>query len=391
VHLCLFTDTLADVNGVSRFIQNIAARAHACGRRLTVVTSTRLPLPTLPGVVNLPPLLAGRIPGYAELEVALPMPGRTGRLIRGLAPDAVHVSTPGPVGLLGRRIARRFGLPLAGTYHTDFPAYLDHLFEDRCLTWLTRAAMSRFYRPFDAVLTRSRAYGAAVAALGVAPGRIISLAHGIDTGLFSRRRRDPSVWEREGVPAGAVKVLFVGRVSVEKNLPMLARAWRPARARCAKGGVEARLIVVGDGPYKEAMERELAGGGAHFLGFRHGEDLARLYASADLFVFPSATDTLGQVVLEAQASGLPTLVSDRGGPQGLVRHGIGGLILPASGSCDWSDAIAALACDPARQAVMGAAALAGMDGCSIDASFQHFWSVHEGLVRGRAAFAAGRR
>ena len=390
MHLCLITDTLADVNGVSRFIQNISARAHASGRRMTVVTSTRLPLPDAPGMVNLRPLVAGRIPGYADLEVALPLPGSARRLAQRLVPDAVHVSTPGPVGLLGRRIAQRRGLPLAGTYHTDFPAYLDHLFDDRCLSWLTRAAMARFYRPFDAVLTRSSAYAAAVAALGVPPDRITTLAHGIDTGLFHRRRRDPAIWAREGVPAASVKVLVVGRVSVEKNLPLLTRAWRPARTRGAQAGIDARLIVVGDGPYRAAMEHALAGAGAHFLGFRHGEDLATLYASADLFVFPSATDTLGQVVLEAQASGLPTLVSDQGGPQGLVRQGVSGLVLPASCDQAWSNAIAAMACDPARGAAMGQAAFEGIASCSIDVSFDHFWSVHEHLVSRRGAFAISR-
>src|SRR5690606_6677947 len=118
------------------------------------------------------------------------------------------------------------------------------------------------------------------------------------------------------------------RVSVEKNLPLLARAWPRARRLAAARGIEAELIVVGDGPHREEMAAALCGERAHFLGFRRGMELSRLYASSDLFIFPSVTDTLGQVVLEAQASGLSALVSDRGGPREVVADGVSGLVIP---------------------------------------------------------------
>lgn len=386
MRVCLFTDTLADVNGVSRFIQNMAEQAAAAGNSLTVVTSTRMELPRTPGVVNLAPAWARPMPRYPNLDLAAPSPADVSGLLRRLRPDAVHVSTPGPVGFLGRRAARRMGVPVLGTYHTDFPAYIEHLFEDACLTWAARAAMGWFYRPMAAVFTRSREYAAAIEGLGVGASRIVPLLAGIDTELFDRGKRDEGVWEGVGVARDAVKALFVGRVSVEKNLPLLARTWPHARRNAAALGTDLRLVVIGDGPYRAEMEGALGRDGAHFLGFRHGEELAALYASADFFVFPSATDTLGQVVMEAQASGLAALVSDRGGPRGVIEDGASGRVLPAFEAGAWSRAIAAMAVDGEARRRMGERGYELMRTRGVRATFEHFWGEHER----RAAIAGGR-
>lgn len=137
------------------------------------------------------------------------------------------------------------------------------------------------------------------------------------------------------------------------------------------------LVVVGDGPYRARMEQELAGCRAVFAGFRHGRELSAIYASSDLFVFPSATDTLGQVVMEAQSSGLPVLVSDRGGPREVLREGQTGLVLPASSPGPWAEAIRALLADDARRLAMGRAAHESIQPMTIRHSFDHFWELHE--------------
>lgn len=383
MRLLLFTDTLADVNGVSRFIRNVAAQALDARLDMTVATSTRLPMPPGANLRNFSPVCARAMPGYANLELAIPPVRQVLRFARDLRPDVVHVSTPGPVGFVGRLAARRLGVPLLGVYHTDFPAYIDHLFADDGLTWCCRAAMARFYAPFHAVFTRSRDYASAVAALGVEPGRIVQLRPGIRTHEFHPRFRDPSAWrEFDPLPVGAApspcRVVYVGRVSVEKNLPLLARAWRQADRILRARGVNARLLIVGDGPYRAQMEHELAGTPARFLGFRCGDDLARIYASADLFAFPSLTDTLGQVVMEAQASGLPVLVADRGGPREVVRPGVTGLVVPGQDVGAWARSIADLAADAPRRRAMGEAAHAFMQVYPMARSFEHYWSVHEG-------------
>lgn len=391
----LVTDTLADVNGVSRFIRSVAERARARGHELHVVTSTPLECPAAPNIHNVPPRYARAMPRYPQLRLSFPHGARMRALLRELRPDAVHVSTPGPVGAAGRRAALRAGLPLLGTYHTDFPAYVEHLLPVPGARALCTTTMARFYRPFARVFTRSIEYGEIVAGLGVPRARIVRLLPGIDTSAFSPRFRDASgaLWNgHPSVRPGAVKALYVGRVSVEKNLPLLTRAWPAARDAARARGVDAQLLIVGDGPYRAEMERALGAGGpeardasAAFLGFRHGPELSAIYASCDLFLFPSKTDTLGQVVMEAQSAGLPVVVTDRGGPAGVVDAGSTGLVIPADPPATeperWSCAIVELLTDAERRRQMGAAAHAKIAPLTIDESFEHFWSEHVAAAR----------
>ncbi|MFO0835207.1 MAG: glycosyltransferase family 1 protein [Phycisphaerales bacterium] len=395
MRVTLFTDTLGDVNGVCRFIQNVAEVAGRTGRDLEVVTSTRLPVPARENVANFRPRIARSIPRYENLELALPPLGAILRHVDRHPPDVVHVSTPGPVGWIGRMIARRRGVPLLGVYHTDFPAYIDQLFDDAAMTWATRRYMAWFYRAFAAIFTRSTDYADRLVALGMARERMTALSPGVDTSVFDRRFRDPSIWSRTAATVGhgprgdgVVRVLYVGRVSVEKNLPLLNTVWKRAAARIRAAGARAQLVIVGDGPYRETMERELEGSNAAFLGFSHGRELSTIYASSDLFVFPSVTDTLGQVVMESQASGLPVLVSDVGGPKEVVDDGRTGFVLPADKPGMWVDQIVSLVTDADRRRAMGGAAFDAMQAKSIERSFEHFWRVHEDAWRaGRAAGA----
>lgn len=386
MRVVLFTDTLGDVNGVSRFIRNAGDRAAATGRRLTVVTSTRLVIPDAPHFVNFPPRAAGRMPRYEHLELAWPPRGRMLREIAALRPDAVHVSTPGPVGLAGRGLAKKLGAPLLGTYHTDFPAYLEHLFEDAVMGEITSAVMRWFYAPFDRLFSRSEEYMTRMQAAGLDRARMVKLHPGMDTEAFHPRFRDETIWTKVGTGAGPpsrVRIISCGRVSVEKNLPMLARAWTAADDELQRRSIDAELVVVGDGPYLGRMREELAGRRASFAGFRFGADLASIYASGDLFVFPSVTDTLGQVVMEAQASGLPVLVSDRGGPRSMIvpdGPDQTGRVLPGDDANAWARAIVELAADQPRRRRMGAAAHRHMQRYSFAASFEDFWSVHQRAV-----------
>ncbi|MBL8764771.1 MAG: glycosyltransferase family 1 protein [Phycisphaerae bacterium] len=379
-HVILFTDTLADVNGVSRFIRTCAARSRATGRALTVVTSARLPIDREPNIRNIPPFFSTPMPGYPGMRLACPRPARMLAPPPGPPPTAVHASTPGPVGLLGMAAARRWRVPLVATYHTDFPAYVSRLFGDDVLADVCRAAMRAFYTRCDRVLLRSPAYRHVLRALGVPDPALIELTPGIDTTLFDPARRDEAIWDRvaPASPPGP-RVLYVGRISVEKNLARLADAWPAARARCAARGVCPGLFVVGDGPFRAELQRRLRGHGAHVLGFRHGPELASLYASSDLFVFPSRTDTLGQAVMEAQASGLPAIVSAAGGPARIVAEGVTGVVVTRDSDAAWADAIASLVRDEPRRRSMGRAAHARSRAWSFDRSFEHFMDAHENL------------
>ncbi len=370
--IALFTDTLADINGVARFVQAIAAHAPD----IHILTSTRRAVPIAPNIHNLPPLLACQMPGYAMLDLAIPRAGALAACAAALRPDAVHISTPGPVGLAGRRFALRHGLPLIGTYHTDFPAYVDHLLDDAAITGVAAGAMRHFYAPFDRVLVRSSGVASRVAAMNIDPDRIVALQPGIDTDRFHPRHCDHLIWAAfPGIRAASIKVLYVGRVSVEKNLPMLARVWPRLHAVAHARGFNTQLIIIGDGPYRAAMQRELAAHDTHFLGFRHAAEFSILYASSDLFLFPSLTDTLGQAVMEAQASGLPAIVTDQGGPCEIVAHDRTGLVLGEAD--DWCAAALALIADAPRRARMGAAARERLAPMTIARSVQHFIALHE--------------
>jgi glycosyltransferase involved in cell wall biosynthesis len=377
MRVTLLTDTLGDINGVSRFIQNIAAQARATGRDLEVLTSTRLPIPQASNLINFRPLFATSMPGYKNLELAIPPAPQILRHLARRPPDVLHVSTPGPVGMVGFLAAKLRRIPILGVYHTDFPAYIDHLFDDAVFTEMARGFMRFFYRPFTAIFTRSEDYVESLVRLGLPRARMLSLVPGIDTDAFHPRFRDQTLWDTiPGVDPLSVKVLYVGRVSVEKNLPFLASVWPRVRSQCSSRGLRAELIVVGDGPYRVTMQSALAGQGAHFLGFRHGRELAALYASSDLFVFPSTTDTLGQVVMESQASGLPVLVTDRGGPKEVVQQGRTGHILSATDEPLWARTITDLIASTDRRRHMGARAHAAMQRYSMRDSFDHFWQVH---------------
>jgi glycosyltransferase involved in cell wall biosynthesis len=281
------------------------------------------------------------------------------------------------VGLAGVLAAKWLGVPIVGVYHTDFPAYLERIFHDEHLGALTAEVMGLIYRRFSRILTRSDEYRQRVRLLGVPDGRIATLAAGIRTQDFHPRSADR---ERMATLCGGrpstVRVLYAGRVSIEKNLELLTRVWKAVDARLAAAGVDAQLVIVGDGPYRRRMEHSLHGTRHAFLGFRHGEELAMCYTSSDVFAFPSVTDTLGQVVMESQASGLPVLVTTEGGPRQVVQDGITGFVLAPGRAGDWERVLERLIADAALRARMGAAAHESMQKYSIESSFEQFWGVH---------------
>lgn len=369
----LFTDTLGDVNGVARFIRNSAACALAKGEQLEVVTSTNFDIPRVPNIRNLAPVAARPMPKYPNLEIVWPPRREMLKAAREFAPDVIHVSTPGSVGMVGRAAARALGVPLVGVYHTDFPAYIERLFGHETLTDITSHTMRWFYRPFEVVLARSKAYAAGLGWLRAK--RLETFRPGIMLDEFGPAHRSDEVIRALGGEHGAVRALFVGRVSVEKNTPLLEHAWLAARQQLQARGVKAELVIVGDGPDLARLRTTLAHQGVIFAGFRQGLELARLYASCDLLVFPSITDTLGQVVLEAQASGLPVMVTTVGGPSEVMKHGETGLALPPSEAA-WTRALVELLSEPGRLAAMGRAALANAAEYSFEHSFEDWWRVH---------------
>jgi glycosyltransferase involved in cell wall biosynthesis len=377
----VFTDTLADINGVCRFIQNIAQSAHDTDHALLVYTSTRLEMPAVDNVVNFTPAMAMKMPKYDTLDLAIPPMIAMLRAADEFRPDVIHISTPGPVGIVGMLAAKLMRVPVVGVYHTDFPAYIDELFDNRFCSWFCRSQMSIFYKQFRAVFSRSADYADRLVELGIDRSRLVWLKPGFDNTRFDPTLRNPSIWDRFGVQRDSIKAIYCGRISTEKNLPILVEIWPEIRRRVNEAGRAIELIIIGDGPYRNDMEHALADHGAHFLGFRHGTELATLYSSSDLFIFPSTTDTLGQVVMESQASGLPVIVTDQGGPKEIVddqtTNAPTAFVLPINDTEQWIKTIAELATNDRLRNAMGNAGIEAMKSYTFAESFTHYWQVHE--------------
>jgi glycosyltransferase involved in cell wall biosynthesis len=287
--------------------------------------------------------------------------------------DVIEFETPGPVSTLCMFAAKIAGIPTLSHYRTDIIVYSEVLMKGRAGILFVQFWTRVFTRISGPVVVPSEAYRDKVAAMGIPPARIHKLPRGVDLEFFRPDLRDPAVWSHFDIPADGMKLLYVGRVSLEKNLPALSAAFLAALERRP----DLRLIVVGDGPYLGDMKRELAAcDRAHFTGVLRDGMLARAFASADLFVFPSLADTFGNSVVEALASGLPCLVSDAGGPCEIVVPGICGEIFRHRDPDALRDGILALAADPARlEAWRGAARSRALE-FAYEAAAAAFWNLY---------------
>ncbi|MGF1634077.1 MAG: glycosyltransferase [Phycisphaerae bacterium] len=367
----LFTDTFDDINGVARFIRDMATQADRAGRDLTVHTCHKKTFFEVPKRVNFDPLLNRVMPFYDALDLNIPPFLEVLSYADRQQYDVIHVSTPGPMGFTGLMAARMLRIPVLMTYHTDFPAYMDKLTDDHRLTAMCVMSMKWFYKRAAAVFSRSDAYRFNLLDLGVAEEALRGIIPGIDTQKFNTTHRDDALWDKLGV-SQKYKLLFVGRVSLEKNLPILTEAFK----QLCKRRNDVALVIAGDGPYRAKMAEELAGCPVTFLGMCNDQQLGPLYASSDLFCFPSRTDTLGQVVMEAQASGLPCLISPDGGPKEIVVDKETGLILPSKKPDAWVETIDELLNDEPRLRAMAKASTRKSRDYSLSLTFETFWAEH---------------
>lgn len=366
-----FTDTLDDVNGVSTTIQKMTAAALSLGYDLTVMVSrTDVNAPGIP-LKNFQPIGTFELPEYELQSLSFPpvLP-----IIDYLEKEnftEVIISTPGPVGLGALCAAKTLGLPTIGIYHTDFPQYVRILTEDGLMETLTWNYMHWFYSQMDIVYVNSEHYRRCWIERGFAKEKIHIFPRGLDTVAFHPEKKKSTFWFDRGLKPGEIGALYVGRISREKNLDLLAASFRRLLAQ----KLPIRPLFVGDGPYASTMKELLPEG--LFMGSLHGEELATAYASADFFVFPSTTDTFGNVVIEAQASGLPTIVSDVGGPKDLVGHEKDGLITKALDLESLTTAIQRLASDNNLREKWGKAARLRVAERNWLKAAKDFWTASE--------------
>jgi len=366
-----FTDTLSEVNGVALTLRMHLDMAGKHGKHLTILTCGQDGGLPGEGVMNFKPVGEYRLEEYPSQKFSYPPFLEMLEYVYEQGFTLLHSATPGPVGLAALVIARILKLPIHATYHTAIPQYGRLLTGDDSMEDILWRYVVWYYNQMDAVFVPSASTGEELKAHGVAPDKIRTYPRGVDVERFHPAKRNGFLAKR-GVPEG-LTLLYVGRISREKNLHHLAEAFCSLSA----GRGDVNLVVVGDGPYLEEMRQALTGTRCHFTGCLDGEDLAGAYASSDLFVFPSATDTFGNVVLEAQASGLPVVVSDQGGPCENVIPGVTGVIVPDLDGPGLEKALGALVADPDRLRTMGEAARASMEGRSFDAAFLGAWDLYK--------------
>jgi len=364
-----FTDTLEDVNGVATTIRKMTGAGAAAGKELVVVASrSDLQLSDIP-IKNFPPIGEFELPEYELQKLSFPPILQMLDYIQRERFTEIIISTPGPVGLTALLAAKMLNLQTSGIYHTDFPQYIRILTEDSFLESMAWRYMQWFYGQLDTVFVNSEDYRQSWIKRGLDPAKLKILPRGLDTELFHPARRDPAFFEKFGTCNGEVRLLYVGRISREKDLDLLVTAYR----RLRNERLPIQLFVVGHGPYSEALAKSLPE--AFFTGYLTGTELATAYASADIFVFPSTTDTFGNVILEAQACGVPVIVSDSGGPKELVEDGMNGLITRSRDVDDFTRAIRSLIADAALRERMGSAARKSVIDRSWPNAFRKFWSA----------------
>ncbi|MCC5850133.1 MAG: glycosyltransferase family 1 protein [Verrucomicrobia bacterium] len=368
--VALFVDAPEHLSGVSLTLQGWAEEAQRQGRPFFLhmaASECRLP-----GGKCFPKVGSLRMSSYDGLEIPVPDVKAVSSYMRGHPFDVAHLSTPGPMGLMGMRLARDAGVPVCGTYHTDFPRYVGELTGNPDLEAFTWAFMVWFYGQMDRVAAPSESTRQDLIAHGLDPNRVRVVGRGVELDQFSPAHRDEDLRQSWGAEEHTPVLIYVGRVSREKNLPLLTAAYKKLLA----SGRKATLVVVGDGPYREEMMRELAGTPAVFTGVLKGASLSAAFASGDLFVFPSETDTFGRVIIEAQASGVPVLVSDRGGPRDAMLPERTGRVVDGVTPGRFADALKGVLADPERLARWKRDARIHACRYTPAASFDAFWNLH---------------
>ena len=352
VRAAVFTDNdFAKVNGVTTALTALLRYAPPGVEPRVYTHSDR--------AVERPGYLALRAPGVGlpfcrDMRVYLPrLPTLCARM-RADRVQLVHLTTPGPMGLAALHAAAALDLPLIGSFHTDFGRYVRMLGASARLERWLRLYMRWLYSRCERILVPSAATGAMLVEDGIEPRRIARWTRGVDAEAFSPARRSEALrraWGVGGDGVGApLALLYAGRVSKEKGLALLPEA----AARLRRAGVAHRWVVVGDGAWRPELARRLPD--AVFTGTLDRRGVARAMASADVFVFPSCTDTAGNVVLEAQACGLPVVVTDQGGPQENMRPGVTGRVFRGGDAGGLVEAVADLASSRERRRRMSAAA-----------------------------------
>ena len=346
-----------EVNGVAATIARVVDGLHGRGHELQLVRPRQGRHDSAGDADRMLHLLVRGlpIPRYPQLKMGLPSTRALVKLWTTHRPDVVHVVTEGPLGWSALQAARHLRLPVVSDFRTNFHAYMRHY----GLAWLhnpMRVYLRKFHNRTACTMVPTEGLRSELAASGFERLRVVS--RGVDTRQFDPSRRSDALRAKWGAHRSTSVVLCVGRLAAEKNLDLLLTAFESMRAEVP--GV--RLVLVGDGPDRAQLAQRCPG--AVFAGMQHGEDLAAHYASADIFLFPSVTETFGNVVPEAMASGLAVVGFDYAAAGQLIRHGDNGLLVRMADHESFCDVARGLVGELPRARALGAQAR--LTACRLD-------------------------
>lgn len=376
IRVAHFTDTFYEVNGVARTLNqqiDIAQKSH---KKITIITCDAGDRPERQGVKNFKPVGVHELPEYPDQKLFYPPVLEMLIYCYEQGFTHIHSATPGPIGLAALAIANILKIPIDGTYHTALPQYAHYLTGDAAIEELTWKYTLWYYGQMDRVYAPSKSTADELIEKGISADRIRLMERGIDITLFHPSKRNGFFKNHCNIDDDIIKLLYVGRISREKNLPFLVEAFN----RLSGERSDIHLIIVGEGPYLEEMKKELSGKPVTFTGYLTGEDLAAAYASSNIFIFPSTTDTFGNVVLEAQASGIPVIVTDQGGPQENLIPLCTGFIVRGNDTESFLQPIRLLIDDAQMAKRMGLAARKYMEDRTFEKAFLKTWEMYEPAV-----------
>ncbi len=342
LRICIVTETFPpEVNGVAmtlgRIVEGLLNKGHAVQvvRPRQPRETSATPREGLDEVLS----KGVPLPAYGELRLGLPSKNRLTSLWTDKRPDIVHVVTEGPLGWSAVATARKLQLPVTSSFHTNFHSYSQH-YGMGLLKTPIETYLRKLHNRTQATMVPTHAMVQELQRRGYQ--NVTLLSRGVATDQFRPEHRSEGLRATWGAGADNLVVLLVGRLAKEKNVGLVISAFRAIRARVP----EARLVLVGDGPLRKALEESCPE--AHFAGVRKGVDLAVHYASADLFLFPSETETFGNVVPEAMASGLAVVSYDNAAAQELIVDGDNGRLVPLGDDIGFVNAAVQLATDAER-------------------------------------------
>jgi glycosyltransferase involved in cell wall biosynthesis len=361
-----------EINGVALTVHSLATGLAAKGHEIDLIrprqTASHADEPGIDALET----RGAALPRYPGLRFGLPAPRTLRRRWTQRRPDAIYVATEGPLGRSAVKTAVRLGIPVATGFHTRFDAYADH-YGVGFLTPVVHGYLRRFHQRANITLVPTDALAAELTAMGVDHARLLRRA--VDTRLFHPSKRDDALRQSWGVDADTPVVLYVGRIAPEKNLDLAVETFRAIQQVAPK----ARYVWVGDGPARAALQS------AHpdflFAGMKRDEALAAHYASADLFPFPSLSETFGNVILEALAAGLPVVAYAEGAAREHLNDGVNGFRIASGDARSFIAAAVALAGDIDLMRHMGRAASASVERLSPEAVIREFENLLRELVQ----------